>query len=183
MPQLLCGLAAQLEEIVQSGVRNGVAMDPVTYLLSALHVRFAALEEETRLTSMTEMLAFSRRSGESINALLARYEVVRQRAFTEGNFVMSVEGCALQLLRACHIQPQHLLVLLQPFGGKLPTTDQEINNFTTQLRRFGHISEGAPGNIASALRGPMRQERPQCLLHRGRQSAGQGAGGRPSERP
>ncbi len=53
----------------------------------------------------TEMLAFSRRSGESINALLARYEIVRQRAPTEGQFVMSIEGCALQILRACNVQP------------------------------------------------------------------------------
>ena len=51
------------QEMVNGGVRNGVAMDPVTYLLSSLHARFAALEEETRLSSMTEMLAFGRRSG------------------------------------------------------------------------------------------------------------------------
>ena len=148
------------QEMMEGGFRNGVAMDPVTYLLSSLHARFAALEEETRLNSMTEMLAFGRRSGESINALLARYEIVRQRAATEGNFVMSVEGCALQLLRACNIQPQHLMILLQPFGGKLPSTDAEFNALATQLRRFGHISEGSPGNIASALQGPMRQARP-----------------------
>jgi hypothetical protein len=47
-------------------------------MLGALQVWFAALEEETRLSSMTEMLAFTRRLGESINALLARYEIVRQ---------------------------------------------------------------------------------------------------------
>ena len=58
------------------------------------------------------MLAFTRRPGESINALLARYEIVRQRAATEGQFVMSVEGCALQLLRACNIRPEQLMLLL-----------------------------------------------------------------------
>ena len=82
------------QEILQGGFRNGVQLDPVTYLLASLQDRFAALDEETRLASMTEMLAFSGRSGESINALLARYEIVRQRAATEGQFVMSVEGCA-----------------------------------------------------------------------------------------
>ena len=74
--------------------------DPVTYLLGALQLRFANLEEETRLQSMTEMLAFARRQGEDINALLTRYEVVRQRAANEGRFVMSVERSALQILRA-----------------------------------------------------------------------------------
>ena len=84
--------------------------------MTALQDRFAALDEETRLASMTEMLAFARRPGESINALLSRYEIVRMRAATEGQFVMSVEGCALQLLRACNIHPQQLFLTLQPFG-------------------------------------------------------------------
>ena len=61
--------------------------DPVAYFLGALQLRFANLEEESRLQSMTEMLAFARRQGEDINALLTRYEVVRQRAANEGRFV------------------------------------------------------------------------------------------------
>ena len=109
---------------------------------------------------MTEMLAFQRRSGETINALLARYKVVRQRAAIEGQFVMSVEGCALQLLRACSIQASHLFNLRQPFGGQLPQTDVQFQQLQAQLRRFGHISEHAPGNIGQALHGPPRQAHP-----------------------
>jgi hypothetical protein len=104
------------QEMAMGGLINGVAVDPVTYLLGSLHARFAALEEESRLTSMTEMFAFTQRPGETINALLARYETVRQRAAIEGQFVMSIEGCSLQVLRACNIQSQHLFTLLQPFG-------------------------------------------------------------------
>ena len=50
--------------MMMGGVRNGVQMDPVTYLLAALRSRFAALDEEARLGSMTEMLAFQRKPGE-----------------------------------------------------------------------------------------------------------------------
>ena len=57
------------QEIVTGGWRDGRLLDPVTYLLGELQLRFANLEEETRLQSMTEMLAFARRSGENINAL------------------------------------------------------------------------------------------------------------------
>ena len=113
---------------------------------------------------MTEMLAFARRGGEGINALLARYEIVQQRAAVEGQFVMSVEGCSLQLLRACGTQASHLFNLLQPFGGQLPTTDAQFQNLMAQLRRFGHISENVPGNVASALHGPPRQARPGAHL-------------------
>ena len=36
-------------ELMYGGVRNGVSIDPVTYLLGALQERFAALDEEARL--------------------------------------------------------------------------------------------------------------------------------------
>ena len=73
---------------------------------------------------------------------------------------MSVEGCALQLLRACNIRPEQLMLILQPYGGSMPTTDAEFNLLVTQLRRNGHASEGVHGNIASILRGPFHQARP-----------------------
>ena len=148
------------QEIMTGGWRDGRLLDPVTYLLGALQLRFANLEEETRLQSMTEMLAFSRRPGENINALLARYEVVRQRAANEGHFVMSIEGCALQILRAVGIHANQLTNLLHQFGGRLPTNEAEYQTLITQVRRQGHIQEAAPGNIASILQGPFRQARP-----------------------
>ncbi len=83
------------QEILPGGIRTGVQLDFVSHTLAALQDRFAALDEEARLASMTEMLAFFRRSGETINALPASDEIVRQRAAIEGQFVMSVEGCAL----------------------------------------------------------------------------------------
>ena len=46
------------QEIMTGGMRTGVLQDPVTYLLASLPQRFASLEEETRLQSVTEMLAF-----------------------------------------------------------------------------------------------------------------------------
>merc|ERR1712185_732020 len=96
---------------------GGEHVDPVTYLLGSLHARFSALEEESTLTAMTEMLAFARKPGENVNSLLARYETVRQRAALEGQFVMTVPGCSLQIIRACGMGPQHLFILLQPFQG------------------------------------------------------------------
>ncbi len=146
------------------GVRNGVQLDPVSYLMAALQDRFAALDEETRLASMTEMLAFARGPGESINALLSRYEIVRMRAATEGQFVMSVEGCALQLLRACSIHPQQLFQTLQPFGGMMPATEAQLSQLVQQLRRHGHLTEGVHGNIGTILHGPMRQARSGAYL-------------------
>ena len=159
------------QQMMHGGMLNGVMVDPVTFILGILHARYSALEEESRLTAMTEMLAFQRRQGENINSLLARYDTVRQRANTEGQFVMSVEGCSLQLLRAVGIGTQHMMTLLQPFRGQLPQTELQFQELTTQLRRYGHISEGTPGNIASTLQGPFRQARPGAYLETGGKGA------------
>ena len=153
------------QEMMNGGMLNGAMVDPVTFLLGNLHAKFSALEEESRLTAMTEMLAFARRPHESINSLLARYEIVRQRAAQEGQFVMSIEGCALQLLRAAGIQAQHLFTLLQPFQGQLPQDDAQWALLCQQLRRYGHISENTPGNVASNLHGPPRQARAGAYLN------------------
>ena len=72
---------------------------------------------------------------------------------------MAVEGCALQILRSCGVPQQQLLVLLQPFGGQLPTTDAQLQELFTNLRRHGHIMEGVRGNISSVVNGQYHQAR------------------------
>ena len=111
-----------------------------------------------------ELMAFARKPGENVNSLLSRYEIVRQRAALEGRFVMSVEGCVVQILRAGGIGTKHLFTLLQPFQGQLPQIDQQFNQLCTQLRRYGQISENAPCNVASVLHGQPRQARPRAYL-------------------
>jgi hypothetical protein len=67
-------------EITTGGTVNGVAVDPVTYLLSHIAALFAPLGEESRLTAMGELMNFHRFSNESIDQLLARFRGVRWRA-------------------------------------------------------------------------------------------------------
>ena len=143
---------------------GGEVVDPVTYLLGSLHARFSALEEESSITAMNEMIAFARKPGEHINSLIARYETVRQRAALEGQYVQAVPGCALQLMKACGMGPQHLFILLQPFQGQLPRTDAQFRELCTHLRRYGHIAENTPGNIGSQLSGAPRQARPGAYM-------------------
>ena len=121
---------------------------------------------------MTGMLAFQRHNNETINmadiliffvsrlltsilkeTALSRYELVRGRARDEGNFVMSVEGAALQLLRAYQISPAQLMTLLQPLNNNLPTTEAEFRQLQDRMRRIGHAMEHASNNVAQSLRG------------------------------
>ena len=142
-------------EMTTGGILNGVAVDPVTYLLSHLAVLFAPLGEESRLTAMGELMNFHRNSNESIDQLLARFRGVRWRAQQGGgNMTMNWEGYSWLILKACSPNPQQLITILQPIQGRFPSTEVEFEAMTLTLRRMGHVLENTYGNIASQLRTP-----------------------------
>ena len=64
------------QELQHGGIIGGVQLDPVSYILTVLAIRFAQLDDKSRLQSMTELWAFDKHPGEDINSLLARYDVV-----------------------------------------------------------------------------------------------------------
>ena len=139
-------------EVYQGGIINGQQLDPVSFLLHGLQVRFAPLDEENRLRAAQDLLSFSRRSGESVDTLISRFEITRQRARDEGGGAISLETASLLLLRACGVSAEQFQSLTQPFGYRLPTTELEFTQLGHHLRRMGHIVERFPNNIASGLR-------------------------------
>ena len=112
---------------------------------------------------MTDLLSFGRRNGEGISQVLTRYEIVRQRARTEGFFVVSAEGWALQLLRACGVSTNQMMQLLQPFNTNLTANEQQLNALFASVRRMGHITEDTQGNIGATLHGPRGSGSPHLL--------------------
>ena len=146
------------QEVYNGGMINGVQLDPVSFLLHGLQMRFAPLDEETRLRATQDLLAFARRPGESIDALISRFELTRARARNEGGGTLGVETASLLLLRACGVNTQQFQVLTQPFGLRLPTTEAELAQMCHHLRRMGHIVERHPQSIATGLRGPQSSQ-------------------------
>ena len=122
--------ALSVQEITQGGPHpvTGQQLDPVSYILAGLEARYGQLDDETRVAAMAKMLAFRRYPNEHINELLTRYDLVRDRAQTEGNFVMSIEGCALFLLQICHTSPHQLMNLMEPFNGRLHRMTKSLDN-------------------------------------------------------
>ena len=57
---------------------------------------------------------------------------------------MNYEALAWLLLSACNPNEHQLLMLLQDFRGRYPTTEQEYRTLTQSLRRMGHILEKSP---------------------------------------
>ena len=139
-------------EVYNGGLVNGVQLDPVSFLLHGLQTRFAPLDEENRLRAAQDLLTFSRRQGESVDTLISRFEIVRQRARDEGGGAVSLETASLLLLRACGVSSEQFQTLTQPFGFRLPANDMEFHQLGHHLRRMGHIVERSPNNLASGLR-------------------------------
>jgi len=143
------------QNLTQGGLVNGQQVDPVTFLLSHLAQHFAPLGEESRLTALTELMNFHRNGHESIDSLLSRFQTLRFRATQGGNgMTMNWEGYTWLLLKACRVNHQQLLQILQPYQGRFPNNEMEFNAVQLTLRRMGHILENSHGNIASQLRTP-----------------------------
>ena len=147
-------LARQIppQAVVDGGVVNGVAVDPLTYLMHALQEHFGNLGEEVRVQAITELMGFTRNGNEPIDSLLVRFDSVRTRAAEQGGAIVSIQGVTWILLRAVGITDQQLLQLLSPFNGLFPSTEAEFTQLKTSLRRMGHILERAPGNLREGLR-------------------------------
>ena len=143
-----------MQELQNGGMVNGQPVGPVSYILSHLALRFAPLGEETRMNAVTELMQFHRNANENIDALLVRYMSLRYKAQQGGGGQMSWEMYSWLLLRACGVNQNQLLNILQPLQGRFPNNEQEFNGMELTLRRMGHILENAPMNLASQLRSP-----------------------------
>ncbi len=141
------------QEIFQGGVVQGQQLDPVSFLIHGLSTRFSPLDDEIRIRAAQDLLQFQRRGNEPVDVLLTRFETVRARARSEGGGAnLSHESAALVLLRAVGVSPEQFQRLTQPFGMRLPSSEQEFQQLMHSLRRMGHIVEQHPASIATSLR-------------------------------
>ena len=65
-------------EVYNGGTINGQHLDPVSFLLRGLSARFAPLDEENRLRAAQDLLLLARRQGETVDALISRFDITRQ---------------------------------------------------------------------------------------------------------
>ena len=137
--------------VIRGGTINGVAVDPVTYVMHLLAERYAQLGEEAHLTVMNEIMTFHRNSGEKTDDLIHRFEILRVRASQQAGMQMPVNAYTWLLLKAVGINNNQLISLIEPYGGRLPTTNANYQDMLKKLRRMSHIIEGAPGNLGSHI--------------------------------
>ena len=80
-----------LEVKINGGLRDlGDGQGPqqlsgAAWILTALAERFSPLDEERNVTALADLYGFHRMSGEDIDQVLGRWEIVRQRAFARAD--------------------------------------------------------------------------------------------------
>ena len=152
------------QEIFNGGVVNGQHLDPVSFLIHGLSERFSPLDDEIRVRAAQDLLQFGRRGNESVDVLVSRLETIRCRARAEGGGANISTESALILLRAVGVSSEQFQRLTQPFGLRLPNTEQEFSQLLHGLRRMGHIVEHHPGNIATSLHRPAQSSSNQSYV-------------------
>ena len=144
------GSAKELvRELAPDQLANGV-VDPQTgqhvtglmLLVQTLARRYAPLEGEISTKAVSDFLSFSRLPGESVDAFLVRFDVLRNRAQVRGGLGVNPSGLSWLLLRALGLSADLVDRLLQPLGGQLPQDDNQLAQLLDRIRRQGHLYEG-----------------------------------------
>jgi len=92
-------------------------------------------------TSQIELLTFRRLPTESIDDTICRYEIVRGTAEQLGDFNIGVGAMSWLMLTHIGVPKTFWHTLLFPFGGRLPTTEDELQNLIRQIRQQCHLLE------------------------------------------
>jgi hypothetical protein len=120
---------------------NGpVHLSGLAVILRGLSKNFSPLDYETSVVAISDLLAYSKLQGETVDAALSRFYTLRQKVAVEGHALPPVFEAYL-VLRGLHIQPLMWVNFLQPFEGRLPATEPQVNEMMSYIRRQGHLLE------------------------------------------
>ncbi len=125
-----------IQEQFFGAIVDGVQLEPVPYLIQGLQKRFAPLDEEARIAAMMEIMRFQRKGNEDFDSLVTRFDIARQKARSEGQFVMSIEGYTILLFSCIGMPTGHILEALQPLRGRLPRTQAQFEEILRYMRRM-----------------------------------------------
>ena len=80
-------------------------VDGLSFLITVLQQHFAPLSEETTLRAVSDFLGFAAKPHESVDDVIARFNMSRAKAQTISGFGMSSPGYAWMLLGALGCDP------------------------------------------------------------------------------
>ena len=116
-----------------------VMLDGVASLMDALRLRYGQLPQEVQLNAISDLMGFTRLSGEDTDMMMSRFEVALHRADQQGGVQFNPPIKAWMILSHLRMPRDRWPVLLAPTVGRLPNNDAEFADFCQYLRRNGHL--------------------------------------------
>ena len=123
--------------------QTGQHITGLMLLVTTLARRYSPLDGEAQTRAVSDFLNFNRLPGESIDAFLVRFDVLRNRAAVRGGLGVNHQGLAWLLLKAVGVSVDQLDRLLQPLNGNLPQDEAQLAQLLERIRRQGHLFEGS----------------------------------------
>ena len=133
---------------------NVIRITGLEFLLRALERRYGALAEEVQIHAISELMAFTRHSGESTDECLARFDVLLFRGSDIAGVTFSPPIRAWLTLTHLKIPRPAWTNLLVPTEGRLPTTEAEFTDFRHYVRRNGHLHDSFRGDSQKSIAQP-----------------------------
>ena len=116
-----------------------------------LQQRYGALDQETQIFNVSELMTFSRKQQETTDEMFARFDVVMFRAQDGGQgvapFLPPIR--AWILLTHLKVPRQAWPVLLAPTLGMLPIDEAQYTALVAYVRRNGHLYEQSGDRMKS----------------------------------
>lgn len=136
-PQLLVDGRVVLDQNGNQQQQSGV-----DYLIELLTRRFAPLEQEIQLESITELFTWRKQPHDSYDECITKFEIMIYRTGLHGGVQLAPAIKSYMLLNALHVPRERWTTILAAFQGLLPQTNAEYLMFLEYLRRSGHLFDG-----------------------------------------
>ena len=103
--------------------QTGAHYTGLMLLVNVLARRYAPLEAENTTKSISEFLSFKRMPGETIDSVLVRFDILRNRAQARAGFAVNLTGLSWLLLQSLGLNAEMWDRLLAPIGGLMPQNE------------------------------------------------------------
>ena len=112
-------------------------------LVKLLARRCAPLEAENTTKSISEFFSFKRLPGETIDSVLVRSDILRNRAQAGAGFGVNWTGLSwFLLLHSLGLNAEMWDRLLAPTGGMMPQNELQVGELMECVHRSFHLREG-----------------------------------------
>lgn len=122
--------------------QTGAHYTGLMLLVNVLARRYAPLEAENTTKSISEFLSFKRMPGETIDSVLVRFDILRNRAQARAGFAVNWTGLSWLLLQSLGLNAEMWDRLLAPIGGLMPQNEFQLGELMERIRRLFHLREG-----------------------------------------